>query len=112
MKYWTEKEKLQLLLALQKCGSSNLEVLQKEIPHKTVGEIRLEIDKYSALGKAAWQKKEREACGSDPAMQQWVSIIKKLYLLNRGEVTDVIPRVLKYIALFEEGETKGEINLR
>lgn len=104
------KEKKKLLIALRTHGSSNLELIQKELPDKSISDIRSIIEEYSKMGMKKFIESEVGKC--EGPMKDWIHIINSLYVIQKGSIVDVIPRVLKYIALFENAETEEEINLR
>lgn len=106
----TLKEKKQLFAALKTHGSSNLELIQKELPYKSISDIRSIIDEYSKIGMKKFI--ESEVGKSEGPMKDWIHIVNSLYVLQKNSVVDIIPRVLKYIALFETGESDEEINFR
>ncbi|CAH0546716.1 unnamed protein product [Brassicogethes aeneus] len=94
---WSEADKRRLLLALKTHGSYNLDLIHKEIPEKSLPEIQNIINKYMTLGKA----RQNEYSNPSP-LKQWEKLIKQINLRHRYSILDVLPRVLKYIALFEE----------
>ncbi|RZB39083.1 uncharacterized protein BDFB_010145 [Asbolus verrucosus] len=107
---WSIDDKKKLLMALQKCGTNNIAEVQKLLPDKTITEIRNAFEKYSRLAhdKMNHQEKLRE---EDSAINQWIKIVKKTQVKSNA-VYDVIPRVLKYIALFEKRPHDNDVNLR
>uniref|UniRef100_A0A6P7FT95 Uncharacterized protein LOC114330790 n=1 Tax=Diabrotica virgifera virgifera TaxID=50390 RepID=A0A6P7FT95_DIAVI len=103
---WTSQEKHQLLKGLKKVGSKNMVELHKFVPTKTPAEIQLCCDEYA---KGALRKLEVGYEGEEvPPIDEWLLILNRLKRANPG-IHDVIPRVLKYIALYEKrgGEEKG-----
>lgn len=104
---WTQDDKKIFLFALRKHGDSNLFLLQSRLPHKTIVEIRSMIDHYKKLAQIKWLKKENKS----DEIRNWIDIIEKINLKKKGCVQDIIPRVLKYIALFEKKNDQSDIDL-
>ncbi|KAL3277009.1 hypothetical protein HHI36_012371 [Cryptolaemus montrouzieri] len=107
---WTTKNKRDLLVALENHGPNNLEEIQKYLPEKSIMEIRYTIEKYKKLGYSHAQNVDNVKTEESP-LNQWIKLLKRLYLNSHG-INDLIPRILKYIALFEKHTDGAGINLR
>lgn len=97
--FWTSDDKNLLSKALQKHGTSDISAIAKDIPNKTVEEVRNAIKKYKDL---AAEELKTESSGEDVPLDTWFNIIKDVSL----EECEINPleRALKYIALFEKRE--------
>ncbi|XP_015833579.2 uncharacterized protein LOC103312564 [Tribolium castaneum] len=110
MNTWSVAEKRKLLLALRECGTNNIAAVQKFLPNKSITEIRLAFEHYAKLAKQRISDEETPK-DEDSAINQWIKIIKKSQENSTG-VSDIVTRVLKYIALFEKRPNDKDVNLR
>ncbi|XP_072388494.1 uncharacterized protein [Diabrotica undecimpunctata] len=103
---WTPEEKHQLLKGLQQFGSTNIHALHKSVPTKTPIEIQVFCNEYAkaALNKDKFQNKV-------PPIKKWLLVLKRLHHGNPDNVHDLIPRILKYIALYEKRGGSKSLNL-
>ncbi|XP_044756463.1 uncharacterized protein LOC123315008 isoform X2 [Coccinella septempunctata] len=107
---WTEDEKKDLLVALERHGPNNLEEIQKYLPLKSVTEIRSTIQKYKQMAVSKG-KVSKASKGDDTPLNQWIEVMKTLQT-NSQDVDDLYARLFKYIALFEDHTEDGAVNLR
>lgn len=106
---WSNDDKSKLLIGLRSNGTGNLEALQAKIPGKSIAEIRDMIEYYKKVAQTKWLNNESRM--SDE-VKKWIDIIEKIRWEHQGSYHDLIPRVLKYIALFEKQSNETDINLR
>lgn len=105
---WTKSDKEKLLFALQKHGADNISLLAEELPFKAVGEIRQMIQSYQRLAANTLRAKCGDYKVSDAPLEKWLKHIQDV--LGRKVPTQVVPKALKYIALYEKREN-SDINL-
>ncbi|KAJ8924755.1 hypothetical protein NQ315_000908 [Exocentrus adspersus] len=91
--------------------NSNLEMIQQKMPQKTITEIRQICQKHTNLALRKWLKIGENDQKYD-TVKNWLEILKRLNSTRTGPVYDIIPRVLKYIALYEKRSNSPIINLR
>ncbi|KAK9874886.1 hypothetical protein WA026_005698 [Henosepilachna vigintioctopunctata] len=107
---WSVEDKRDLLLALETHGPNNLEEIHKYLPEKSIMEIRFTIEKYKKLGFS--RAKAFDSCKlEESSLNQWIKLLKRLSVNTQG-VDDLVPRILKYIAYFEDHTSGAGINLR
>lgn len=99
-------------MALQEHGASNLELIQQRMPHKSISDIRTICHKHSNLALNKWLCEKEGKFEKHDTVKNWLDILKKLNCRKTGQVCDIIPRVLKYIALYEKRTKSIHINLR
>ncbi|XP_044270787.1 uncharacterized protein LOC123015233 isoform X2 [Tribolium madens] len=109
MSTWSVAEKRKLLRALRECGANNIAAIQKFLPDKTITEIRLAFENYTKLANQRINDEEKLR-DEDSAINQWIKIIKKSQ--ENTAVSDIVSRVLKYVALFEKRPNDIDVNLR
>lgn len=97
-------------MALKKYGTNDLTSIQKDLPEKTITEIRFTLEKYAKLAsnRSDREEKMRE---DDSAINQWIKFLKKSNDTKNNRV-NMMPRILKYIALFEKRPHDKDVNLR
>ncbi|KAJ8976481.1 hypothetical protein NQ317_013702 [Molorchus minor] len=108
---WSNEDKKKLLILLRRHGSSNMELIQQNMPHKTITEIRNICDKHSKLALNKWCMEENKNGHENQAVNDWLKVLKQINNSHRPSVQDIIPRVLKYIALYENRIEDPQINL-
>lgn len=109
MEEWTFEEKKKMLEILYKLGASNYELIHKHMPDKSVDQIQLFCEKYMQRAMRRWEQSQITS-ESDAALKHWLMILKKTNTQS-GCITNIIPRVLKYIALFEKRTVSSNIDL-
>lgn len=101
-------------MVLRRCGTRDMSAVQKHLPFKSITDIRIAFEHYTKLANER-EKKEKEeitkVTEDDSAINQWIKIVKRLQENETG-VTDILSRVLKYIALFEKRPKDSDVNLR
>ncbi|XP_074040133.1 uncharacterized protein [Leptinotarsa decemlineata] len=110
MSAWTVEDKRKLLVALHQHGASNLELIQEHLPNKTISEIELICEEYTQLALRKWHSKRDDR--KDPAIKNWLQVMKRIKISQKNSLHDVVPRLLKYIALFEKRCDLSNINLK
>ncbi|KAJ8937146.1 hypothetical protein NQ318_011951 [Aromia moschata] len=108
---WSFDDKKKLLVLLQRHGASNLELIQQNMPDKTITDIRSICEKHTKLAFNKWCLEEGKKPKVDQAVNNWLHILKQISSSQRGAVQDIIPRVLKYIALFEKRSESAQVSL-
>lgn len=96
---WTPEEKKLLLTALRRYGSIDICAIAKEIPNKTVKDVKLAIKKYKDLANEALKE---EAEGEEAPLDTWIEVLKDASKRNNLPDINPLARAIKYIALFEE----------
>lgn len=104
---WTTEDKKKLLELLHKHGC-DYETIQQELRHKSFMEIQSICDKHTLLASTASDFKKRE----NPMMSDWIKILQRMQDAQADPIKNIIPRVLKYIALFEKRTDSSSINLQ
>ncbi|KAJ8927549.1 hypothetical protein NQ314_019969 [Rhamnusium bicolor] len=112
MSAWTVEDKGRLLVLLQQHGASNLDLIQKNMPHKSLPEIRYMCDKHTKLALNEWCCAESKKFRKDETVKSWLHVLKQVNSSRKGSVQDIVSRVLKYIALFEKRRNTTHIDLR
>lgn len=107
---WSVDDKKKMLRILNKFGAGNYSLIQEHMPEKSVEEIKAFCEKYIELSMRKWDRSKANNDG-DAALKNWLAIMKKIHGAQTGHLTDVLPRVLKYIALFEKRKENSCINL-
>ncbi|XP_066152015.1 uncharacterized protein [Euwallacea fornicatus] len=105
---WTVKDKRKFLIALRKYGDSNLNAFYHALPSKPMDEIRKMVDYYKNQAQSKWLHKRKNA--SDD-LKVWIDVLVKLSPQHQGSVEGIIPRVLKYISLYEKRAEGSDIEL-
>ncbi|XP_018576126.1 uncharacterized protein LOC108914739 [Anoplophora glabripennis] len=108
---WTTEDKRMLLAILQEYGASDLGLIQQKMPHKSISEIRYICHKHTNLALNKWLHEKDKKYDKNNSVRNWLDILKK-FSNKTGPVHDIIPRVLKYIALYEKRTNTTHINLR
>lgn len=104
---WTADEKKLLLTALREYGPTDVCAIAKEIPNKTVKDVKLAIKRYKDLANEALKE---EANGEEVPLDIWIQILKDATVNNKSDI-NLLARAIKYIALFEKkGESEFEID--
>lgn len=93
-------EKTQLLAALRRHGAQNLNALHAALPGRSLIDIRRTLDYYQ---ERAWG-----AAHQPDTLRQWLEVMLKMDPERPG----LVPRALKYIALFEERAPGADVDLR
>ncbi|XP_030754005.1 uncharacterized protein LOC115880836 [Sitophilus oryzae] len=106
---WTYEEKKSFLIALRAYGDSDLFKLQSILPNKGITEIRKIIDHYKNKAQLKWLNDENR---KNDEIRNWLDILEKINSKQVGPIHDIIPRVLKYIALFENKSKNSDIKMR
>lgn len=101
MEEWTVEEKKKILEILYKYGAGDYNLIHQYMPEKTVGEIQIFCEKYIQISMDKWERSKANK-DSDAALKNWLLIMKRVNAAQTGSLTDIVPRVLKYIALFEK----------
>lgn len=109
---WSVEDKKTLLFSLREYGAHNMDMLQKKLPHKTVSEIRTACDIYSNKAQRKWGQSRQNESNEHPHIKLWMEIFERIRTAQKGSVHDVIPRVLKYIALFEKRVHSEHVDLK
>lgn len=73
---WTDKEKFQLLRSLKKHGSSNVEIVAKEIPSKSLHEVAYAITFYSDAARKSLKADNRSRHRQAP-IDRWIQFVKR-----------------------------------
>lgn len=105
---WSAADKKQFLIALNKHGDTNIEKLQSELPSKTVIEIRQMITYYKKRAMVKWLITPNNM---PDELKAWIKILSKLNSQD-GVIEGIVPRALKYIAMFEKNCSGSDISLR
>ncbi|XP_076251837.1 uncharacterized protein LOC143191051 [Rhynchophorus ferrugineus] len=106
---WTHKDKSALLMALKTNGDTDLTAIQRVLSHKSITDIRMMIDYYKRRAQTKWlNDKDRK----NDEIKNWIDIFLKIDSQQQGHIHDIIPRVLKYIALFEKNSEESDIKIR
>lgn len=106
---WTLPEKKKLLNILYEVGSGNYDLIHRYMPEKSVLEIQAFCEKYEEMAIEKWKRKRRNHEESS-AMEKWLLVFKRIHNTQTGCLLDVVPRALKYIALYEK-RTRTSIDL-
>lgn len=101
MEEWTVEEKDKLLQILYKYGASDYNLINNYMPEKTAYEIQTFCEKYIKQSMYKWER-SRANKDSEAALKNWVTVMKRANDAQTGSLTDIVPRILKYIALFEK----------
>lgn len=109
MDEWTPVEKKKLLDILYKYGAKDYGLIHKYMPEKTVDDIQYFCGLYMEMAMAKW--KRSKANQNSEALKNWLTIMKRVKTAQAGYLTDIVPRVLKYISLFEKRSERSCINL-
>lgn len=110
MEEWSIEEKRKILEILYKYGAGDYYLIHNHMPERTVTEIKSFCEKYMQISMARWERSKANR-NSDAALKNWLVILKRLNAAQTGSLADVVPRVLKYIALFEKRTQTSCINL-
>lgn len=108
--HWSVDDKKKILKILNKFGARNYNLIHQHMPQKSVIEIKAFCEKYIELSMKKWDRSKANNDG-DAALKNWLTIMNKIHRAQTGCLTDVLPRVLKYIALFEKRKGNSCINL-
>ncbi|KAG5900080.1 hypothetical protein JTB14_016052 [Gonioctena quinquepunctata] len=110
MSLWTVEDKRKLLVALHQYGAGNLEVIHQQLPDKTIEDIKGICEKHTKLALKKWHNRKDDKNG--PSIKNWLQILKRIKTTQKESIHDIVPRLLKYIALFEKRADCSQINLR
>lgn len=108
---WSFEDKKKILEILYKLGSSDYELIHQQMPEKSLTEIKFFCDSYRKLAMKKWERSKANNNG-DVALKNWLVILKHISSAQTGSLTDIIPRALKYIALFEKRTENSCVNLK
>lgn len=111
MEGWTVADKKKLLIALQKCGTKNISEVHKLLPHKTVTELRDAFETYSRLAVNRNSEASKNPEEEESSLKKWIELVSKVHKEDNN-VLDIVPRVLKYIALFEDRDYDHTVSLK
>lgn len=105
---WSAADKKQFLISLNKHGDTNLEKLQNDLPTKTAIEIRQMITYYKKKAMVKWLITPNNM---PDELKTWINILSKLNPQD-GVIEGIVPRALKYIAMFEKNCSSSDISMR
>lgn len=111
MEGWTVADKKKLLIAVQKCGTRNISEVHKLLPHKTVTELRDAFETYSRLAANRNSEASKNAEEEESSLKKWIELVSKVHK-DDNNVLDIVSRVLKYIALFEDRDYDHTVSLK
>lgn len=108
--FWSVDDKKKILKIFKKFGARNYNLIHQHMQEKSVEEIKAFCQKYIQLSMRIWERSKANNDG-DAALKNWLTVMNKIHSSQMGCLTDVLPRVLKYIALFEKRKGNSCINL-
>lgn len=106
---WSTTEKQDLYNAILKFGSSNLDVIHKVIPTKTIGDIKYYLGAMKRCAKLSL-KEEKDPTRVAP-IDKWLHFMQQKDKDYKAYLSD-FSCALKYIALFEPKFKDADPNLR
>lgn len=102
---WTQAEKVHLLEALRKYGPSDIEKITGDLPYKSFCDVRTIISKYQTLAvRSLTEDSSAASTSTTPTgapIDMWINLMKQILTKDNN---NIISRLLKYIALFENRE--------
>lgn len=109
---WSFEDKKRLLGLLYKFGADDYELINRHMPQKSTAEIEEFCERYMKIALRKWEKSRANNDVNGSSLKNWLSVFKKVNSAQSGSLTDIVPRVLKYIALFEKRLDHPCINLK
>lgn len=104
---WSVQDKKKLLELLKTFGVANYSIIHQHMPEKSEQEIKCFCEKFMEKAMVKWDRSKT----NNVALKKWLNIMKKVNVTQMGCLTDVLPRALKYIALFEKRKDNACLNL-